>query len=124
MPTAAFQSRFDAWLDSELAQPVPESVIAFNFNLAEPWCIEIVGSDSYSDEDSDWACDESFRSANEPLELIDVDVGRTWAAVLEGAKILVSAYLSKPSTGSAILRKAEAVTVGFVDGDLERVWPK
>src|SRR3954454_14328860 len=114
MSTTSFQSDFDTWLDSALSQPIASSVAAFSFNLAEPWCIEVVGSDRYSDDDSDWACEESFRPDVEQLALPESEVGETWEAVLEAAKRLVSAYLDRPSTGSAMLRRAEAVAVGFV----------
>lgn len=124
MAISTFQSEFDTWLDSALSQPIPSSVVAFSFNLAEPWCIEVVGSNRYSDEDPDWACEESFRPGVKQLSLPESEVGETWEAVLEKAKRLVSTYLDRPSAGSSILRRAEAVAVGFVDGDIHRVWPR
>lgn len=124
MTTSPFQSKFDTWLDGALSQPIPVSVVAFSLNLAEPWCIEIVGSDRYSVDDPDWACEESFRPEVQRLSLPESEVGDSWEAVLEAAKRLVSAYLDRQSPGSTILRRAEAIAVGFVDGDLEIVWPK
>lgn len=123
MTIPSFQSKFDAWLDGALSQPIPSSVVAFSFNLAEPWCIEVIGSDRYSDDDADWACEESFRPDGEPLSLPESEVGGDWELVLQAAKRLVSVYLDRPSAGGALLRRAEAVAVGFVDGDLDRVWP-
>ncbi len=124
MATSTFQSTFDTWLDTALSEPIPASVVAFSFNLAEPWCIEIIGSDRYSDDDPDWACEESFRPDVEDLVLPESEVGDTWEVVLEAAKRLVAAYIERASAGSAILRRAEAVAVGFVDGDSDRVWPR
>ncbi len=124
MSTSAFQSEFDTWLDGALSQRIAPSVVAFSFNLAEPWSIEVVGSDRYRDDDPDWACEESFRPDVEPLALPESEVGDTWEVVLKAAKRLVDAYLVRPSAGSAILRRAEAIAVGFVDGDLHRVWPR
>ena len=124
MNTSTLQSVFDAWLDDALSHPISPSVVAFSFNLAEPWCIEIVGLDRYSEDDSDWACEEVFRPDVESLDLPESDVGETWEVVLEAAKRLVAAYLDRPSAGSAILRRAQAVAVGFVDGDLHNVWPR
>lgn len=124
MSASRFQSEFDVWLDDALSHPIAPSVVAFSFNLAEPWCIEIVGSDRYSDDDSDWACEESFRPDVEQLALSESEVGENWEVVLEAAKCLVAAYLDRPSAGSAILRRAQAVAVGFADGDLHKVWPK
>jgi shikimate kinase len=122
--SAPFQEKFNAWIDKALSKPVPESVIAFSFNLAEPWCVELVGADNYSDDDSDWACPpEAFRTKGKKFALPESEVGSKWQPVLEAAKSMVSAYLNHPSPGSDRLKKAVAVVVGFVDGDLCKVWP-
>ena len=115
------QARFDAWLDEALVQPIPLGVIAFCFNLAEPWSIEVIGSARFDEGDSDWACEESFRPVIENLALPAAEVGATWEAVLEQAKIMILTYLNRPSTGSGILRRADAIAVGFVDGELHTV---
>jgi len=125
MATSTFQLQFDAWLDRALSQPIPPSIVAFSFNLAEPWCIEVIGSDRYSEDDPDWACEESFRPEVEslPLPALALD-GTSWELVLEDAKRVVSSYLDRPSAGSTVLRRADAVTVGSVDSDLHKVWPR
>ena len=124
MATSTFQSEFDHWLDRSLNQPIPPSVIAFNFNLAEPWCIEVVGADRYNEDNSDWACDESFRPLVEHLDIPESENRSNWEAVLTEAKCIVSAYIDRQSAGSDILKRAVAVTVGFVDGELHKVWPR
>ena len=124
MASASFQSTFNTWLDNALAYPIPSGVIAFSFNLSEPWCIEVIGSDRFSADDSDWACEESFRPDVKNLRLSDSEVGSNWEAVLEEAKKIVLQYIYRPSTGSKILRGAAAVSVGCVDGELLKIWPK
>lgn len=121
MPTPAFQSKFNAWLDESLAGADDEDVVAFNFNLAEPWSIEVVGCGSYDEDDEDWSTDEVFRPDTDPLEL--PEAGDDWESVLEFAKSLILAYLSRPGSGSAALKGSTAVVVGFVDGDLHKLWP-
>src|SRR5580698_6263350 len=115
MPSDTFQSTFNAWLDKALAEPIPPGVIAFSFNLAEPWCIEVIGSESYEEEDSDWACEEAFRPELENLSLPESEVGSEWESVLEESKKIVARYLDRPSAGSDLLKKSTAVVVGFVD---------
>jgi hypothetical protein len=83
MPSSTFQNTFDAWLDEALTGPVPSEVGAFSFNLAEPWCIEIIGAARYSDDDPDWACEEVFRPEIENLDLPESEVGSEWEAVLD-----------------------------------------
>ena len=123
MPSLKFQQTFQAWLDQALSEPIPESVLAFSFNLAEPWCIEVIGAEQYSEDDPDWACEEAFRPQIGILELPKAEVGNKWEAVLDVAVELVRAYLERPSTGSERLQRAIAIEVGFVDGDPVRVWP-
>jgi hypothetical protein len=124
IPSASFQNLFNGWLDEALAEPIPEGVIAYCFNLAEPWCIELVGSDRYSKDDPDWACEETFGAEASDLDLPAAEVGTRWEAVLEAAKLLVERYINRPSAGATRLRGSAAVAVGFVDGDLHRVWPR
>jgi shikimate kinase len=121
MPATDFQSTFNQWLDASLAHPIPANVVAFSFNLAEPWCIEVVGSDVCSEKDSDWACADSFRPKHPELDLPESEVGSDWESALEAAKELVLAYLDRPSVGASILKKAEAVAIGFLDGELHRI---
>ena len=124
MPSPKFQSAFNAWLDKALSARIPPEVIAFSFNLAEPWCIEVIGAKAYSAEDSDWACDEAFRPKIRSLDLPESEVGTDWESVLESSKKIIDAYIDRPSSGSAVLKKATAVAVGFVDGELHQVWPR
>ena len=124
MTTSSFQSTFDTWLDAALSQQVPSSVVAFSFNLALPSCVEIIGSDRYSDDDPDWASEESFRPDVETLSLPDSELGQIWEDVLEVVKRRAITYLERPSAGSTILRNAEAVAVGFVDGYIHKIWPR
>jgi len=98
--------------------------VMFSFNLTKPTTIEVIGSESYRDDDPDWASEEAFRPEIEDLPLPPPERSKDWDAVLECAKVLIYAYLDRPSVGSAILKRSQAVAVGFIDGDLHRVWPR
>lgn len=124
MASSSVQRKFNAWLDVQLTRKIPRKVVAFSFNLYEPWCIELVGAGSFNEKDGDWACDEVFTSRGTNLDLAAKDVGRTWELVLKSAKKLLAAYLERKSAGSMALKSRGAVAVGFVDGDLEIVWRK
>lgn len=123
MPTPAFQTKFDTWLDESLVGAADEEIVAFSFNLGEPWSIEVIGCGSYDEDDDDWATDEVFRPETECLELPESEAGDDWESVLEFAKLLIQAYLGRPGAGSAALKGSSAVAVGFVDGDLHKLWP-
>jgi len=115
---------FDEYIEDILTKPIPETVVSFIFNLAEPWCIEVVGCGSYDANDSDWGCDEVFRGGVMPLDLPDSVFGPTWEDVLAGCTLMVAAYLDRDSPGSRILKNSSAVAVGFVDGDTHLIWPR
>jgi hypothetical protein len=124
MPSDSFQDVFNHWADAALAEPIPDNTVAFSFNLAEPWCIEVIGAERYSEDDPDWACDEVFRPKAPNLDLPRQEAGTSWEPVLEAAKSLVLNYLSRESVGASRLKQSEAVAIGFVDGDLHMLWSK
>jgi hypothetical protein len=123
MYTSTFQSAFNTWLDHALAEPIAPEVIAFSFNLTKPNTIEVIGAKFYRDDDPDWASEEAFRPETSDFSLPSPERQKDWAVVLECAKRAIYTYLERASTGSAILKKATAVAVGFIDGDLHKVWP-
>ena len=60
-----FENTFESWLSNSLSQEIPDSVRAFSFNLYEPalvddvkFGVELIGAESFNEDDSDWACDE------------------------------------------------------------------
>ena len=50
------------WIDKILDQEIPNTVVAFCFNLYEEsdgsWAMELVGTERFDLEDEDWACNE------------------------------------------------------------------
>ena len=119
-----FQNTFATWLESSLRAPIPDGVVAYTFNLAEPWCIEVVGCDRYDADDPDWACDEVFRPEQGDLELPSDDFGDDWETVLERSMSMVSRYIEGDTPASKILKASRAVAIGFVDGDSHLIWPR
>ena len=122
--TRDFQIVFEEYIDDILSRPIPETVVSYIFNLAEPWCIEVVGCGSYDTNDPDWGCDEVFRGDVMPLELPDTTFGPSWEDVLSAGIRMVEDYLARDSPGSRILKSSVAVAVGFVDGDTHLIRPK
>jgi hypothetical protein len=99
--------------------------VAFSFNLYEMSSgidMDLAGSGSYDEADREWACQEIF-AARDPVFEVSGDPSLGWQDGLALARDLVTEYLAGNSNGSKRLRRARAVAVGFVDGDLERVWP-
>ena len=51
---------FEEWLDFILCTPLPQDIMAVNFNLYEQedwqWSVEFAGTEDFDANDSDWAC--------------------------------------------------------------------
>lgn len=116
-----YNEDFIIWLDALLKNKDFEGVVAFNFNLYEgegTFHIELIGSDEYDPEDSDWVCSEKFASRDNILIVDEKVSGKTWEKTLVYFRHNVEQYLIKGQFKDKLLSKA-AVGIGFVDGDLE-----
>jgi hypothetical protein len=109
-----------------MTQPMPPGLAAFNFNLAEAYKkfqVDVIGALHYDPEDRDWACEEEFASEPRFFDLPHAQVGSRWEDVQRLVSQFVADYI-RAAPSSSPLRSVTAVTVGFVDGELERVWPE
>ena len=116
---------FAKWLDSLFENnDIPENAVAFNFNLYDEeeeniYGVQIIASERFDENDSDWACDEIW-SSEEDVFCVDIsDEKHTdWKQALECITELVREYLE---TGryKNILTDSKAVGIGFVDGELD-----
>jgi hypothetical protein len=81
-----FPKKLDSWLASTLAPGVPDTAVAFSFNLFEiksadaKYGIELIGADVFDPDDSDWARAEAWvaipRSVLIPHEFSNGGLGR------------------------------------------------
>jgi hypothetical protein len=125
-----FPEEFENWLASAFAVDVPDTVVAYSFNIFEidssdaKYGIELIGASEFDADNMDWACDEAWvpnpRALSIPLAFANGD----WKACLVSAKQLVHRSLGSASRASTKIMTAEAVAIGFVDGDLELIWQR
>jgi hypothetical protein len=119
------QHEFNEWLEEALPDIPPGDVRAYNFNIAErvdDFVVEIVGAPAYDPSNSDWACEESWSCRPSEFSLPHTDVGAQWKPVEELVVRFVREFLMNSIALKAQwLRDADAVAVGFVDGDLNVV---
>lgn len=124
----ALQAAFDHWLDSALPPSLPAEVEAFNFNIAETsdgFLVEVIGAPGYDPVDDDWAADGTWSSHPGYFSISHESIGKDWKTALQTVTDLVREYIRNENNSRArILRRARAVTAGFVDGDLLKVWPR
>jgi hypothetical protein len=121
----ALSETVEAWLRRVAkAEKPPKEIIAYSIGLFETpdgYSAYLVGTTYYDDED-DWACDEAFTPTERYLPIARSLCGRKrWQGVLKEAAAAVRRFLETPAGRKSFLGKAEAVAVGFDDGDLIRV---
>ena len=116
-----------SWIDGLALEQVSDDVIAFCFNLYdgcndEDWSMELIGTDSFDADDSDWACGEvsDFGSRDGELKW---KKNTNWESVQMEMAAVLSQYLHKGKFAGVLKEKA-AVAVGFTDGDLEILFTK
>ena len=98
-------------------EQIPKRVIAWHFDLYEPYALELAGSSSYDEDDDDWACEDEdeFYPQSSRLQL-DFLSELSWRQVL---KMLVQALRElQEQMPDAKIFKCKRVAAGFVDGDL------
>ncbi len=120
---------FARWLDALLENnDMPANTAAFNFNLYEEedeaYGIQLIAADEFSDDDDDWACSEVWSSEEDVFYIDHSDEENADAERgIEFIGGLIRDYLENGAM-STVLRKAEAVCCGFVDGALTVIYKK
>ena len=111
---------FETWLNKYLILDISPEVKAINFNLYESsagedeFDVQLIGAPQYDRDNPDWACNAIFSTGEDLCSIKAVD----WEDCLQ----IVIEYIQKYLSFGIYAKKLKdflAVTVGFVDGDLE-----
>ena len=101
----------------------PSSIVAYNIGLFETrngYTAYLAGAERFDESDSYWACEETFTPSERYLPLnCDEPVG--WQQLQREVCVAVRAFVRSPQGHRSFVARATAITVGFDDGDLERV---
>lgn len=115
-------SDFEKWLNRILEENMPIEGAAIHFNLYEEadknWSIQLICASYFDEEDPDWCCEEVFTTGE---DLFSWHQNSEWEKILKTSCDMVCKYLNE-GKHSEELKKYQAVSVGFVDGDLEIVY--
>ena len=113
------------WLDNILQKELPEGIAAFNINLYEgsdaTYDLQLIGSDKFDDDVGDWACTEYFSSGEDICYIKRTKDIQGWEKGLDYITKLVEQYLNE-GRNAHILKNANAVGIGFVDGDIDIIY--
>lgn len=113
----ALKQKLRELLEGLEREQIPKRVIAWHFDLYEPYALELAGSSSFDADDDDWACEDEdeFYPEYSRLQLEFLNE-LSWRQVL---KMLVQALRElREQMPDAKIFKCKHVAVGFVDGDL------
>ncbi|MCP1124147.1 hypothetical protein NKR74_12625 [Bacillus sp. 3103sda1] len=113
---------FSNWLNQLFEQEIPKGIKAFNFNLYEgeegTYDIQLIGSDEFDEDDSDWACTDYFSSGEAICYIKRTEEIEDWEQGLSYITMLVERYLNEGENAN-ILKNASVIGIGFVDGDID-----
>ena len=125
MSKASRAERVSTWLARvTTAKQPPGSIVAYNVGVTETpkgYSAYLIGAEQYDPANDDWACREAFTPKERYLPLPRGD--GNWEQALADVITGVRQFLSTPAGQASFLAQAVAVTVGFDDGGLERVYP-
>ena len=113
----ALKQKLRELLEGLEREEIPKRVIAWHFDLYEPYALELAGSSNYDADDDDWACEDEdeFYPQSSRLQLEFLNE-LSWRQVL---KLLVQTLRElREQMPDAKIFKCKHVAVGFVDGDL------
>ena len=119
-----FLDHLSVWLRASLASADTEQIGGYSFNLIEnggDYSIELIGAPSFDEADPDWACDETFEGTPRSISIPEPIHEGSWESCLKNMKSLLIDYLSFGDENATILKKADGITIGFVDGDLHTI---
>jgi len=126
MDSENIYSKFEEWLLKIIKKERPKKeIIAYNigiFKTKVSFSLYLMGSKKYDAEDSDWACKQDYFPADRYFDFPkdyakDKDSHQIENDVLAFSKKFSESLKFKES----FLGKAEAVTIGFDDGDLHTI---
>ena len=115
---------FEKWLNNILEENMPIPGAAINFNLYEEadlyWSIQLFCASYFDEEDEDWCCEEEF-SSGENVFCWKAEMG--WEEIFDISCQMIKQYISEGKYAEE-LKKYEAISAGFVDGDLKILYQK
>lgn len=119
--------KFSNWIDSILAEDLPENIVAYNLNIYEEanctYGLQLIGADSFDIDDEDWVCTDYFTTGEDICYIERLPEIEEWELGLEYVRNMVKEYLSSGKKRDIML-SSKAVGVGFVDGDVHLVYLK
>lgn len=118
------KEEISSWLQRMAEQEqVPSEIVALNFGLYESengYCIYLVGSEEYDEDDDDWACNEDFEPDDNYLEIEGLSPQNTpWEQFQNDVVKILKECMANADVSRLFGNRV--VTAGFDDGNLVRI---
>ncbi len=116
-----FQKEIFYWLNRiSDSEELPKNIIAILIGLFESdngYTIYLIGSKTFNEDDSDWACNNDFKPKNKYFVVDDDKLNdKNWEVILSLTIEAVKKYQRKYP--DSLVEKIEHLAIGFDDGDL------
>ena len=112
------------WLQAN-DHTAPAEIIAFNIGIFETengYSLHLTGSKTYDPNNDDWACNEDYEADEKYLELpMSNHTAEDWVEFQKLVRTTVEKYLELKKEDTTSLFYQKIVTIGFDDGELERI---
>jgi len=126
MEGMSLDAQLSNWLGQLLAaQPPPSNIVAFNIGLFETpdgYCAYLSGATRFDASSDNWALEDAYSPSQREFPLPQSLYSfSSWQDALSQVHGALKRALGHAPIKQSPLLHAQAVTVGFDDGDLERV---
>jgi hypothetical protein len=124
--TAPKDMTFNNWLTQICTTEKPyKLIIAYNFGLFETsngYTVYLIGSKTYDAEETDWATEADFVPTLKYYELPASDFKQLqFDKAQDKVKQMIKDFMKTDTYKKSFFIKAKAITIGFDDGDLEKI---
>tara|TARA_R110000850_G_scaffold210671_3_gene336664 strand:+ start:980 stop:1837 length:858 start_codon:yes stop_codon:yes gene_type:complete len=106
---------------------IPKSIKAFNFRIIKTesdYQIHLVGTNNHDSENDDWACEEYFKSKESYLNLGAGSKKWNGLEIQSIVKTGIEQFIETQISPITFVHRADFMTTGFDNGELQRVKPK
>jgi len=120
-----FLDHLSVWLRTSLSKAEVDKIRGYSFNLIEnggEYSVELIGASIYDATDPDWACEEVFEGTPRSISIPEPIHEGSLESCLANMKSYLGDYLSFGDENARMLKQAEGIAVGFVDGDLHTIY--
>ncbi|MEM1221687.1 MAG: hypothetical protein AAGH40_02915 [Verrucomicrobiota bacterium] len=121
-----FLDHISVWLRTSLSSANADKIKGYSFNLIEnggEYSVELIGASEFDANDPDWPCEEIFEATPRSIPIPEPVHEGNWESCLTNMATNLRDYLSFGDQSAQILKRADGIAVGFVDGELQIIHP-